>query len=95
MVLKMSGIVPTSVRQEQSSLSSRETILLLVENMSYLCMYCLLREKKNTKTYTEELHAEIPFLHSLVGWQPTSLAVRIVNKKNHATCLYLVTSQVS
>lgn len=28
-------------------------------------------------------------MHSFVGWQLTSLAVRIVNKKHHATRLYL------
>lgn len=95
MVLKVSGIVPTQVRQEKSSLSSRETVLFLVEHMTYLCVYCLLREKENTKTSAEELHAEVPFLHSFVGWQLTSVAVRIINKKNHAACLYPVNSQVS
>lgn len=48
-VLKVFDIVLTQVRQEQSALSPKGTALLLMENMSCLCVYCLLREKKSTK----------------------------------------------
>lgn len=41
-----------------------------MENMSYLCVYCLLKEKINTKTYTEELRAEVAFL---LHWLATDL----------------------
>lgn len=79
-MLWVSDMVLIQIRQPQSTLSGGGTVLLLMKNMSYLCVYCLLREKINTKTNTEELHAEVAFLHSFVGWRLTSLAIRVVNR---------------
>lgn len=43
----------------------------------------------------QDLYKRIACLHSFMGWWLTCLVNKVANKKNHATCLHLVTSVMS
>ena len=79
------GLIPS-----QTTTIRRNCPVFDGENVLSLRVLSVTSEDKH-----QDLYKRIACLHSFMGWWLTCLVNKVANKKNHATCLHLVTSIMS